>query len=197
MSKREQITEKILSQALELHENGASFLSIIQTYPDYKEEIEELFEVLALTSDIKTNIHIPEAGLHTILEAMHSRPTASIPSPFITTWNVLRSSSWKYILPILAITLVTSGIVFKKAPSDLDSTPAQVQTASTQTTPKINPEAELAALPKPTGNIDDMMAVLSQEPSVERAIVVRTAANKETVTSDTGSVEPLLQKYGK
>ena len=108
--------DKILAEALELHEKGVSLHSIVRIYPDYREAIEGLFGTMATISLEKEKIAVPKEGLERLLAALpETEPAAPaknpVVSPFTTFMSGIRLSSLKFVLPIAALALLTGGLV--------------------------------------------------------------------------------------
>lgn len=111
--------EKILAEALDLHEKGVSLHSIVRTYPEYKAEIEELFASMATLSLEKEKVRVPAAGLERLLASLpEPEPLAvqkgSIRSPFTSFVSSIQVSTLRFVLPIAALALLTGGLILHK-----------------------------------------------------------------------------------
>ena len=82
MNKIEQKKEYVIGEALRLFEDGKSQSFILDLYPQYKEDLSELFKTINII-DSQSNIKVPESLLKSVLAKI---PTSSLstptPSPF-------------------------------------------------------------------------------------------------------------------
>jgi hypothetical protein len=207
--------EKILGEALELHEKGVSLHSIVRTYPEHKVEIEELFGSMATISLEKEKIRVPEGGLEAILRSLPdtepARQKVAIKSPFTILISSL--SSLRFVLPIAALALLTGGIFIHKgtAPSAMMPTPtmepsvitpnnsiAQNKTNSTtkQTTPSMTGPMRMAALAPNASQTDRMVASFSNEAANESTIAKSNdAMSQQAISTDKQLTTDPTQTY--
>lgn len=180
-------TEKILAEALELHEKGVSLHSIVRTYPEHKEDIEQLFGTMATISLEKEKIKVPKDGLERLLAALpETAPSAArtplavpILSPWATFASGIQLSSLKFVLPIAALALLTGGLVLHKDAV----TPLAMPTPSTDSSQTAMPAATpTASATKPTGTATTPSAatptaVPSASPMMKMAALAPTGSS--------------------
>ena len=212
-------TEKILAEALELHEKGVSLHSIVRTYPEHKAEIEELFGAMATLSLEKEKVRVPKGGLERLLASLPEVEPVTpirepIKSPFTAFMSSIQLSSLRFVLPIAALALLTGGIVLHKdgtnapialAPSTTSETvtvPATAQSGKTtaaaaakQAAPAATPGAAapmsmaMLAAPAPTNPTDRMVASFNQEAAQEATIAQENDAESAQAVSSQQAVQ--------
>lgn len=206
MNAKHPTIEKILAEALELHEKGVSLHSIVRTYPEHKAEIEELFSAMATLSLEKEKVRIPAGAFERMLAALPDiEPVApkktftTIKSPFTGMFTGLQLSSLRYVLPIAALALLTGGIVLQKdANAPLAVSPASDTTIADQTPPTesgtfalttATPTAMMMKAAAPIANpTDRMVASFQEEAAYEATIAGRDDADAEKALDETAAL---------
>jgi hypothetical protein len=213
-------TEKILSEALELHEKGVSLHSIVRTYPEHKEDIEALFGTMATVSLEKEKVIIPKDGLERLLRALPElestgRPRASIKSPFAALIAGLQLSSLKFVLPIAALVILSGGFALHTKNGVAPSPVAMTATDQAPLAPLakndaakqiavVNPTAKQAATETPTpmamsaapaSPADRLIASFSEEAATESTIAKRNDAENPAVAEESAVMSDPTQTY--
>lgn len=199
-------TEKILAEALELHEKGVSLHSIVRTYPEHRSEIEELFSAMATLSLEKEKVRIPAGAFERMLAALPEiEPIApkipkAIKSPFAGIFAGLQVSSLRYVLPLAALALLTGGIVLQKdtsaplAVAPVSDTVLTDQASPTQSgtfalTSTTAPAAMMMKTAAPIANpTDRMVASFQEEAAYEATIAGRDDADTEKALDETAAL---------
>lgn len=208
-------TEKILAEALELHEKGVSLHSIVRTYPEHKTEIEELFSSMATLSLEKEKVRIPAGAFERMLAALPEiepvtpKTSKAIKSPFAGIFAGLQVSSLRYVLPLAALALLTGGIVLQKdssaplavsptsdtvltdhtSPAQSDTFALTSDTARSVTPPTAGPAAMMMKAAEPIANpTDRMVASFQEEAAYEATIAGRDDADTEKALDETAAL---------
>lgn len=198
MNANQTTTEKILAEALELHEKGVSLHSIVRTYPEHRTDIEELFSAMATLSLEKEKVRIPAGAFERMLEALPAteRPLPKrvpIKSPFTDIFASLKVSSLRYVLPLAALALITGGVAFKKdtpetqvaivpaSDSFASKLAAEDKAATSVATslPTAAPTAMMAMKAVASNPTDQMVASFQEEAAYEATIAGRNDADTE------------------
>ena len=199
MEPNKRIIEKVLTQALELHEKGVSLHSILRTYPAYAAEIAELFSAIALVAKKVSPIDVPEQGLARLLEALpEAAPTThlhiprSIKSPFSTVLQAMHAMQWKFVVPVAAVALLTGGLFLSKqanAPipngevalgtpvSDTAVGGVPVPVAKTKHTGSVATVTESSGVSRMTGPVTPMAMSLSSLPESDTDHMIALLTN--------------------
>jgi len=214
METSKRTTERKLTQALELYEKGISLSSIQRTYPELKNEIDELFSGMAILSTHKGVIEVPVEGLERLLASLPEQmpiveTKLPVQSPLSIFWSSMHLSNWKYLVPIAALAILTGGLIVSRhagvpvLPSTLlpseGTGPTQVATtakpsATATTTPGSAPLAALSTSPSST---DRLIASFSQETARESGIASQENSQKTLALGDTSLMKDPTANYGK
>ena len=108
MNKNEQNKEYVMEEVLRLHDDGKSQVSIIDLYPQYKEDIIELFETIDSIAK-QGDIEVPELVLQSILKKVPDPSSSSkIISPFYNI-QIFHNIKRFGIVSTLTLVLVVGG----------------------------------------------------------------------------------------
>lgn len=207
-----QTIEKILGDALELREKGISLHSILNTYPEHKSEIEEMFGSIGILATEREAIRVSQDAFERMLASLPFVEGARQPvrTPF---WSTMHYSNWKYVLPIAAVAILTGGLFISRhesgnTPIDVPSAPLAPLTNPVNDTTQINPagtakttSGTAGATPMammasaPSSNTDRVVAMLTQDSGNESTFVSTTADEKTVISSNAGAMSDPLQSY--
>lgn len=199
MDKQNQTIEKILTEALELYAKGVSLHSIVRTYPEFTNEIEELFATMAKLSLEREKIVVPQEGLHRLLAKIENTEivkSASTVSPFSRFLQSLEHSNLRFVLPIAAIALITGGFVLHRNNNQITPTPmpVNVSTLTPDTTSTPNTIASTSIKPQDSA-IDQTVALLAQDQTNESRLAAGNDAEKAIALGSSGPISDPTQSY--
>jgi|GEM_PF-4108314 len=200
--------EKVLGEALELHEKGVSLHSIVRTYPEFAEEIEGAFKAMSVMSTWKESMRVPEAGLEKILRALPETAPGNakpVQSPFVRFWSTIHYTNLKYVLPIAAVAFLTGGLIISKKGTPPIEVPQSAvmnnQTNSAVTRPMAATtapsagEAPLAMNATPASSVDQAVAAF-QAASAKESSTAESNNEKSIATADSQAITDPTQTYG-
>lgn len=103
-------------------------------------------------------------------------------------------TNWKIIVPIAIVGLVLIAV----AMSTRDATPVAPAAPIAVESPIVTPPVDVPVTPTPpsvSGNVDDMLSILTGEASGDAAFAANVAESASVVKSDTQEVNSLTTAY--
>lgn len=205
--------EKIIDQALALIESGKSSREILDMLPEYKKELQEIFQLLDLLNVQKEKIvpsqkfltkiiaNLPAAGSVTEKEIVryllrgeqkpgdyawqNGRPSKKIIKSKI---NDLMTINWKVWTPLGIIAVVALAIIGSYQLRTETETPQTPIAAPTQELP--------ATVTKPaTGNIDDTVNAILASVSDDQTFFADVEKDAELITADSQAISNFGQSF--
>lgn len=211
--------EKIIDQALSLIENGKSASEILGMLPEYKNELEEIFQILDLFNVKKEKIvssrellakiiaNIPTAQSVTEKEvSRYLYRGKQKPNNYV--WQKGRSSktiiklkihdlmtiNWKVWAP-LGIVAVVAFIVVGSYQFGTKAPQAPIAEETPQAPVAVLQELPVAVTKLATGNIDDSVNAILADISDDQALFADTEKDAELIVVDSQAISDFSQSY--
>lgn len=196
--------ENILGKALELYEKGVSTSEILNSFPEHRKELEEMFQTIQVLIREKERIIPPQELLAKIISQLQSqnnvtnaekvrylyrgetkgRPSLNIIIRQIT--NLIMTWNWKVILPLGIVTVLVVVVLsyqIGKRPQVAEEQPS-------------SPVAEKpAVLPPATGNVDDAVNAVIVATDNELTVLNEYDSDVALVEADSQAISDFGQAY--
>lgn len=178
--------EKIIIEALKLKDEGKSLPEILNLFPEYKEELDGLFNVADILSEEKNKIVAPESLWAKIITSIDInrfilRGDEDKGRASLNNLNQIQDSmtiNWKIVFGAAVFGIIAAVVYFQ-----FGIKPAQFAK-----------EGEEGMALAPTGNIDDMAAILLADASSDGAALL-TEADISLIDTDSQVIDDFGQSY--
>ena len=199
-----------MSEALKLKEEGKTIPEILDFFPNYKNELRKMFQVIDIIGGQKKNIVPPKELLNKIItneeisryleqeaEDSHGRFRISRvrsaserfshvkgrPSSEISQIHETMTFNWKIVIPVgLAIIVVA---IFAYTQFVMKAPQYATETTT----------GEEIALPQATGNVDDAVNAILAAVLNEQSVLQTEESDASLITSDTQAISDFGQSY--
>jgi len=182
-----------MSEALKLQEEGKSVPEILDSFPDYKNELREMFLIIDKIKGQKEVIVPPKEILNKIItneeisrylkRGVENSHTKGRPSLETNQIHETMTFNWKVVIPVGLAIIVVAILAYtqfvKKAP----------QYATETTT------GEEIVLPQATGNVDDAANAILAAVVNEQSILQTEEGDASLITSDSQTISDFGQSY--
>jgi len=174
MKEKEEKLEKVIEKALELLDEGKTIPEILNSFPQFEEELREIFKIIDVLSKEKI---IPQKEIleKIIAQIETEKPVTNKeslryidreailkgPTPLINSIKNLfiMAERWKIVVPLGVLAIVAVLVVLTQLPKGTPVTPV--------TTEEKPPVVTKEKLLPPTGNVDDIVSAILSEASFE------------------------------
>lgn len=179
-------TEKIIIEALKLKDEGKYLPEILNLFPEHKEELEGLFNVADILSEEKNKITAPENLLLKIITSVDtnrfiSRSEEDKGRASVNNLDQIQDSmtiNWKIVFGAAVFGIIAAVVYFQ-----FGIKPAQFAK-----------EGEKGVALAPTGNIDDVVAILLADASSDGAALL-TETDISLIDTDSQAIDDFGQSY--
>lgn len=186
--------EKIIMEVLELIEEGKSMQEILNSFPEYKKELEEIFKVAEILKKEKDGALPNKNLLVKILSGIDTEVTASGENRFILRDDEIKGRvsvndkkikfmtiNWKLTFGIIVLAIVASAsyyqFVLKEKPLEIVKAPTDIGVVSA------------------TGNVDDVVLALLNDVDAEAAILANIESDANLILADSQAIDDFGQSY--
>ncbi len=206
--------ENVLGEALKFYEEGKSIPEILDLFPEYKKDLEEIFEVIELVRQGKDAIEPSKEVLSEMLNRIPSngvtylkirrypygggiKGRTSFIRNIINQIHKSMNLNWKIAFPIVGIVAIIAVLLIYsqsfKEPTQYTGEKTLKQELAEKTQASKPKEV---TIPKATGNIDDAINAIIAFSTNEEYVLDEEDIDASLIEADNQAISDFGQSYG-